>query len=61
MAEKLKALILELRPPKMAERDKRLYTEAHVKRILYGFARDLGCKWRADKLRRFIETAFDFD
>ena len=61
MAEKLKALILELRPPKVSERDKRLYREPDVKRIMYAFARDLGVKWRADKLRKFIETAFDFD
>lgn len=61
MAEKLKALILELRPPKVAERDKRVYREPQVKQIMYAFARDLGIKWRADKLRKFIETAFDFD
>lgn len=61
MAEKLKALILELRPSKQSERDKRVYQEASVKKILFSFARDLGCKWRADKLRKFIETAFDFD
>ena len=61
MAEKLKALMLELRPPKVSERDKRVYREPQVKQIMYAFARDLGCKWRADKLRKFIETAFDFD
>ena len=61
MAEKLKALILELRPAKVSERDKRLYREPDVKQIMYKFARDLGCKWRAEKLRKFIETAFDFD
>lgn len=61
MAEKLKALILELRPTKVSERDKRVYREPQVKQIMYAFARDLGCKWRADKLRKFIETAFDFD
>lgn len=61
MAEKLKALILELRPAKVSERDKRVYREPQVKQIMYAFARDLGCKWRADKLRKFIETAFDFD
>ena len=61
MAEKLKALILELRPSKQSERDKRVYQEASVKKILFSFARDLGCKWRADKLRRFIETVFEFD
>ena len=52
---------MELRPSQQSERDKRVYQEASVKRILFSFARDLGCKWRADKLRKFIETAFDFD
>ena len=61
MAEKLKCIIMELRPPKVSERDKRIYREPQVKQIMYAFARDLGCKWRADKLRKFIETAFDFD
>lgn len=61
MAEKLKALILELRPAKVSERDKRVYREPQVKQIMYAFARDLGIKWRADKLRKFIETTFDFD
>ena len=61
MAEKLKAMILELRPPKVAERDERIYKERNVKKILFSFARDLGCQWRADRLRRFIDTAFDFD
>ncbi|MBQ8713121.1 MAG: hypothetical protein IJ551_09940 [Prevotella sp.] len=45
----------------MELRDMRTYTEPQVKTIMYHFARDLGCKWRADKLRRFIDTAFDFD
>ncbi len=61
MAEKLKCIIMELRPTKVSERDKRVYLEPQVKQIMYAFARDLGCKWRADKLRKFIETAFDFD
>ena len=61
MAEKLKALILELHPTQVSERDKRLYREPQVKQIMYAFARDLGIKWRADKLRKFIDTAFDFD
>ena len=61
MAEKLKCIIMELRPSKQSERDQRVYQEASVKKILFSFARDLGCKWRADKLRKFIETAFDYD
>lgn len=61
MAEKLKCIIMELRPDKVSERDKRVYREPQVKQIMYAFARDLGIKWRADKLRKFIETAFDFD
>lgn len=54
-------LILKMRPRFMELRDMRTYTEPQVKTIMYHFARDLGCKWRADKLRRFIDTAFDFD
>lgn len=61
MAEKLKCIIMELRPPKQVARDSRVYREPAVKKILYSFARDLGCQWRADRLRRFIDTAFDFD
>ena len=61
MAEETKAIILQMRPKYQELRDARTYTEVQVKRILFGFARDLGCKWRADKLRKFIETAFDFD
>lgn len=53
--------MLQLRPKFQQLRDERTYTERDVKNILYAFARDLGCKWRADKLRRFIETAFNFD
>lgn len=61
MAEKTKALILKLLTPKQAERDERTYREADVKQLLYDFARDIGCKWRAQKLRKFIEDVFDFD
>lgn len=58
--------VIPFRPAKVQEREERTYTEAHVKKILYAFARDIEQKrdlkpWRADKLRRFIETAFDFD
>jgi hypothetical protein len=59
MAE-TKAMILQMRPKVQELRDARTYTEAQVKRILFAFARDLGCKWRKDRLEKFIETAFDF-
>lgn len=54
-------MILQLRPKVQELRDKRTYTEAQVKRILFAFARDLGCKWRKERLEKFIVTAFDFD
>lgn len=60
MAE-TKAKIISLQQERQKQRDKRTYTEAQVKRILNGFARDLGCKWDEKKLGDFIETAFDFD
>ena len=60
MAE-TKALILQLRPTFKELRDERVYEERDVKKILFGFARDLGCKWPDDELKAFIETAFDFD
>lgn len=60
MAE-TKALILQLRPKFQELRDKRIYTEAEVKGILFGFAHDLGCKWPDEELREFIDTVFDFD
>ena len=53
--------MIEMRPRFQELRDRRTYSEVQVKRIMYHFARDLGCEWRADKLRRFIDTAFDFD
>lgn len=52
--------IIPFRPAQVQERDKRVYSEDSVKKILYGFARDLGCRWHADRLRRFIETEFNF-
>ena len=55
------ALLVKMRPEFQELRDKRTYTEEQVKTIMFHFARDLGCTWRADKLRRFIDTAFDFD
>lgn len=58
--------IIQLRPQKQVEREKRVYQEPAVKRIIFHFARDLERKrglspWRADKLRKYIETVFDFD
>ena len=51
------ALILQLRPTFRQLRAQRTYTEEGVKRILFSFARDLGCKWSDERLRKFI----DFD
>lgn len=58
MAE-TKALILQLRPKFFDKRLVVTYTEEEVKRILFGFARDLGCKWSDEKLREFIDTVFE--
>ena len=55
------AAIIEMSSSKQKLRDQRTYTEPVVKRILYSFARDLGCKWSKQKLEAFVETAFDFD
>lgn len=43
------------------QRAARTYSESDVKKLLFAFARDIGCKWRADRLRKFIETAFNQD
>lgn len=61
MAEETRAMIVQLRPKFQELRDARTYTEPQVKQILYSFARDLGCKWKDEELRAFIESAFDFD
>jgi hypothetical protein len=61
MAEKTKALIFQMRPKFQELRDARTYTEPQVKKILFKFARDLGCDWSDKKLNDFIETVFDFD
>lgn len=61
MAEETKCIIMQMVPKRQQLRDRRVYTEAHVKRILRGFAHDLGCDWPEDELTAFIETAFDFD
>ena len=54
-------LIISMRPKFMELREQRTYSEAQVKKILFGFARDLGCKWNDEELRSVIETVFDFD
>lgn len=50
-----------MRPKFQELRDARTYTEVQVKRMLFGFARDLGIEWTDKRLKEFIETAFDFD
>ena len=52
--------MIQLRPRLQELRDERTYSEAQVKVILYGFARDLGCKWRKERLQKFIDTVFNF-
>lgn len=61
MAEESKCLIMQLRPKWQQLRDERTYPEAQVKDILFGFAKDLGCKWPEGELREFIETVFDYE
>ena len=51
--------IIPFRPVHVQERKTRTYTVPHVKKILYCFARDLGCKWRKQRLEKFIDTVFD--
>ena len=38
-------LIISMRPKSLELREQRTCTEAQVKKILFGVARDLGCKW----------------
>ncbi len=54
-------LIIAMRPKFLELRDARTYSEPEVKDILFGFARDLGCKWPDEELRDFVETVFNFD
>lgn len=60
MAE-TKCIILELRPPMKAARKERMYRESAVKKILLGFAHDIGSEWSDEQLQNFIEDVFDFD
>lgn len=50
-----------MRPKFQELRDARLYEEEGVKRILYKFARSIGCKWSDERLNAFIEKCFNFD
>lgn len=59
--------IIPFRPAQVQERDSRVYEERDVKQILYAFARDYEHRrnvqppMRADTLRKFINSAFNFD
>ena len=58
--------IIPFRPAQVQERDSRVYQERDVKNIIYGFARDYERRrkieppMRADALRKFINTVFNF-
>lgn len=58
--------IIEFRPAQVQARDERTYTESDVKTILYAFARDYEHRrsvkppMKADALKKFIASAFDF-
>lgn len=59
--------IIQFCPAQVQERDERTYEERDVKQILYAFARDYEHRrnvkppMRADALRKFINSAFNFD
>lgn len=58
--------IIPFRPAQVQARDSRTYEESDVKQILYAFARDyehlrnVQPPMRADALKKFIASAFDF-
>ena len=52
---------MQMRPKFKELRDARKYTEAGVKKILFSFARELGCTWSDEKLHEFIEAVFNYD
>ena len=54
-------LIISMLPKFQELREQRTYSEAQVKKILFGCARDLGCKWSDEELQQFVESVFDFD
>ena len=56
--------IIQFRPAVNTEQGELKYTDEDLKGLLFSFARDIErvrslSHWRADKLRRFISTAFD--
>ena len=59
--------IIPFRPAQVQARDSRVYEERDVKQILYAFVRDYEHRrnvhppMRADALRKFINSAFNFD
>lgn len=55
------ALIVRMLPKYQQLRNERTYTEVQVKKILFGFAHDLGCEWSDKEIKEFIDTVFDFD
>lgn len=54
------ALLIQLRPRYQQEREKRVYSEKHLKQLMFLFARDIGCKWSDKKLKAFIDEQFEF-
>lgn len=58
--------VIPFRPAHVQERDERTYRERDVKQIIYAFARDYEHRrnvqppMRADALKKFIASAFDF-
>ena len=52
------SLLLQLRPQVWRLQGERRWSDADVKKMLFAFARDLGCKWRKSHLERVIDQAF---
>ena len=52
------SLLLQLRPQAGRLQGERRWSDADVKKMLFAFARDLGCKWRKSHLERVIDQAF---
>lgn len=52
------SLLVQLRPQAGLLHGERRWSDAEVKKMLFAFARDLGCKWRKSHLERVIDQAF---
>lgn len=52
------SLLVQLRPQAGRLQGERRWCDAEVKKMLFAFARDLGCKWRKSHLERVIDQAF---